>query len=114
MRKSVLFFVSVFLVFIFAVSGGAGAATPQIQSDAASPAQQNAAIELVKQLSLCVDMGIIGVDADCVRNEFFPLLGLNKNDRVLYGRFGVNTDGRWFGFIVKKVSSTGKTSSFFD
>lgn len=125
MRRSLLVFASVFSLLVLA---GCERKPPVVTAEestaqaeefvappnAASPTQDNAALELVKKLSLCVDLNFVGVGTDCVKKEFLPLLGLGKNDSVLYGQMGMNSDGRWFWFKVKKVSASGKTASIFD
>ncbi|OGZ07095.1 MAG: hypothetical protein A2942_02325 [Candidatus Lloydbacteria bacterium RIFCSPLOWO2_01_FULL_50_20] len=91
-------------------------AAPQGEEAAVAPtqaSQENVALELVKKLSLCVNTRMIGVSADCVRKDFFPLLGLEENDRVPFGQMGMNSDGRYFSFTVVKTSPSRKTTSIF-
>jgi len=124
MRRNALVFVYAFSLLVLAgceqkppvvtASEPAPQAEKSVVSpNATSPAQDNVALELVKKLSLCVDTRMIGVGVDCIRKDFFPLLGLEENDRVLFGQMGMNSDGRYFSFTVVKESPSGKTTSIF-
>lgn len=70
-------------------------------------------VELLEQLTRCVDHNFIIVDRVCLKENFFPLLGLGAKDSVLQAEFGLNTDGRWFSMTIRKTSRSGGTVGLF-
>ena len=71
-------------------------------------------IELVKQLTRCVDHNRVVIDRGCLKDSFFPLLSLGEQDRVMQATFGFNTDGRWFQMTIRKVSRGGGTVGLYE
>lgn len=71
-------------------------------------------IELLNKLTQYVDHGKVIVDREGLKNNFFPLLGLGEKDKVVKGEFGSNGYGRHFSLVIRKVSRSGETASFFE
>lgn len=71
-------------------------------------------VKLLNTLTLCVGTYDHSVDKECLKRDFYPLLGLTDNDRVIAGYFGINMDGNFFSFSIEKESSSRKTIGLFD
>ncbi len=86
---------------------------------ASSQAQDNAIatrpdISLLQALSTYVDPYTIEINFRSLKKNFLPLLYLGKGGKALYGRFGMNTTGRFFSLVVEKKSKSGEIRGYFD
>jgi len=75
---------------------------------------QNKEVELIRVLSIYVDYKSQTINKEGLQEEFFKHLGLNPKGEVLVGYFGLNTNGNFFMFVVKKRSRSGKTTGLFE
>lgn len=71
-------------------------------------------IELLNTLTRFMDHDRVVIDRSGLKENFFPLLDLGPRDSVLQAKFGINTDGRWIMFIIRKISRTGETTGLFE
>ncbi len=79
--------------------------------DAVSPHHHELA--LIDTLTRCVDTWSMGVNAKCMKEKVLPALGLKSGD-VLWGEWGLNSDGRFFSLVVRHTSTSKKTKSLFE
>jgi hypothetical protein len=98
----------ILLVVLLGVSSGYSAFAKETKG----PIDQRLDVKLAQSLMACIDYDRFIIDQDRLKSQFLPLLDLGQNGKAIYGKFGINTDGRWFHIVVEKKSKSGATTGY--